>query len=99
MIFVCNLFVKALAIGVNHYHHYHIRAKYVLVCDVVEHVNHFHVCVSPNSGPKNKRRNKKNERRRSSRDRRGDYYEDSSSPHGPPSGGSRDNRYNDMAPK
>ncbi|XP_055708127.1 prominin-like protein isoform X5 [Phlebotomus papatasi] len=44
------------------------------------------------SGPKHKRRNKKYERRRNSRDPR-DYYEDSNSP-----GGSRDNRYNDMAP-
>lgn len=52
------------------------------------------------SGPKNKRK-KKNERRRSSRDRRGDYYEDTSSPHGPSStnSGPRDARYNDMAPK
>ncbi|XP_059619973.1 prominin-like protein isoform X4 [Phlebotomus argentipes] len=45
------------------------------------------------NGPKHKRRNKKYERRRNSRDPR-DYYEDSNSP-----GGSRDNRYNDMAPK
>uniref|UniRef100_A0A6B2E6D3 Putative conserved secreted protein n=1 Tax=Phlebotomus kandelakii TaxID=1109342 RepID=A0A6B2E6D3_9DIPT len=45
------------------------------------------------SGPKHKRRNKKYERRRNSRDPR-DYYEDSNSP-----GGSRDTRYNDMAPK
>ncbi|GAB0098286.1 prominin-like protein [Sergentomyia squamirostris] len=44
------------------------------------------------NGPKHKRRNKKYERRRNSRDPR-DYYEDTSSP-----GGSRDNRYNDMAP-
>ncbi|XP_059619971.1 prominin-like protein isoform X2 [Phlebotomus argentipes] len=44
------------------------------------------------NGPKHKRRNKKYERRRNSRDPR-DYYEDSNSP-----GGSRDNRYNDMAP-
>lgn len=61
-----------------------------------------HCALPRNSGPKSKRRNKKNERRRSSRDRRGDYYEDSGSPHhgGPStSSGSRENRYNDMAPK
>ncbi|XP_055688743.1 prominin-like protein isoform X2 [Lutzomyia longipalpis] len=44
------------------------------------------------NGPKHKRRNKKYERRRNSRDPR-DYYDDSNSP-----GGSRDNRYSDMAP-
>lgn len=56
--------------------------------------------LSNSGGPKNKRRKNKNNRRQGSRDRRErDYYEDSGSPHGPPTGGPRDARYNDMAPK
>lgn len=48
------------------------------------------------SGPKNKRRSK-NDRRY--RDRRAEYYEETSSPHTEHPSGSREARYNDMAPK